>query len=194
MSTVEADAANLSHRGDEAAIAESSSRPKDFPASLGDAGVPPDGLWDHDAAYNQRYCFDHGETEYLLGTADRWMSPGDFRIPDAQTILEILLQRHDCNPAEFDPYLRRCHAECWGNLYDHVHSVINRREQDGGSWYLVKWKACWTPESNIDDRAWIAASLKANRNPQCRRSTRTEDGFAERKKKYDQIMVVVNLE
>ena len=36
-------------------------------------GLPLDGHWDHDAAYDHRYCFQHGEDEYLLGTPASWM-------------------------------------------------------------------------------------------------------------------------
>jgi len=62
-----------------------------FPPSPEDIGVPADELWDHEA-YDYRFCSDHGESEYLLGTADRWMYLSDFDIPDAEATLEAMLQ------------------------------------------------------------------------------------------------------
>lgn len=167
---------------------------KNFSASLEDVGVPTSQLWEHNAAYDRRFCFDHGETEYLLGTANRWMSSGDFDIPNAAALLEIGLQRHRDDPLDFEPHMRKSQAECCGSLWSHVHSVVDRYECDGASLYLVQWKACWTPESNIDDKVWVMASLKANQNPHKRRSMRLEDSFEERKKGYGKMMLVVNLE
>lgn len=157
-------------------------------------GLPPGGVWDHDAAYDRRFCFDHGETECLLGTADRWMFPSDFGIPDAEAALEARLQKHKDDPFEFEPHSRRCQAECWGTLYSHIHSVLDKGEDSGRVLYLVRWKACWTPASHVVDQDWIPASLEANKNRKCRRSTRLRSSFDDRKKKYEQMMVVVNLE
>ena len=28
---------------------------------LEDVGLPPDEIWDHDAAYDRRFCFNYGE-------------------------------------------------------------------------------------------------------------------------------------
>lgn len=167
---------------------------KNFPTSLEDIGLPPNQLWDHTAAYDRRFCFDHGETEYLIGTANRWMSPGDFDIADAAALLEIGLQRHKVDSLDFEPHLRKCQAKCCGSLWSHVYSVLDRCEYDGPSLYLVQWKVCWTPESNIDDKAWVMASLKANQNQHNRRSMRLEDSFEARKKGFDRMMLVVNLE
>ena len=50
------------------------------PAAPEVIGLPLDGHWDHDAAYDHRYCFQHGEDEYLLGTPASWMSPTDLRL------------------------------------------------------------------------------------------------------------------
>lgn len=59
--------------------------------------------------------------------------------------------------------------------------------------YPIQWKACWTPEGNIDDKTWIAASLKLNKNARCRRSTRLENCFEDRKKRFENTMLVINL-
>ncbi|KIW18211.1 hypothetical protein PV08_02499 [Exophiala spinifera] len=135
-------------------------------------GLSPDKVWDHNVAYDRRFCYNHGETEYLLGTADRWMSPRDFDIRDAEGALEAMLQKHKDNPSEFQPHSRRCQAECWGILFSHVHSVLDKRGDGDRHLFLVRWKACWTPESYIIDQDWIAASLEANKNPNCRRRPR----------------------
>jgi len=60
--------------------------------------------------------------------------------------------------------------------------------------YIWSSGVCWTPESNIDDKAWVVASLKANQNQHNRRSMRLEDSFEARKKGFDKMMSVVNLE
>ncbi|ETN44458.1 uncharacterized protein HMPREF1541_10639 [Cyphellophora europaea CBS 101466] len=167
---------------------------KNFPTSFEDFGLPPNQMWDHNATYDRRFCFGHGETEDLLGTANRWMSPGDFDIADAAALLEIGLRRHKDDSLDFKPHLRKCQAECFGSLWSHIYNVLDRCEHEGPSLYLVQWKVCWTPESNIDDKAWVVASLKANQNQHNRRSMRLEDSFEARKKGFDKMMSVVNLE
>ncbi|KAK5404405.1 hypothetical protein LTR06_009552 [Exophiala xenobiotica] len=168
-----------------------SSVQKSHPISPDDIGLPPSGFWDHDAAYEQRFCYEHGGFEYLLAPADRWMSPGDFDIPDAESALATLLED---NSSEFEPRTRRCQAECWGSLYSQVHSVVDRRVHGFETVYLVRWKACWTPESNIEDKSWIAPALKAHRDPNRRRSMRLVNSFEERMGKYEKVMVVVKLD
>jgi len=39
-----------------------------------------------------RFCFDHGQNEWLLGTPDRWMRPGDFKVSEAEAKLEAELR------------------------------------------------------------------------------------------------------
>ena len=133
-------------------------------------GPPPGGVWDHDAAYDRRFCFDHGETEYLSWTADRWMSSGEFDIADAKAALEAMLRKHKESSFEFKPHSRRCQAECWGILYSDIHSVLDKREDGDGVLYLVRWKACWTSESHVIDQDWIPTSPIANKNRHCQRS------------------------
>ncbi|KIX09297.1 uncharacterized protein Z518_00376 [Rhinocladiella mackenziei CBS 650.93] len=119
---------------------------------LEDVGLPPDGLWDHDAAYKRRFCFDHGEIEYLLGNADRWMFPGNFDVPNAAAALEAMVQQHGNSSSKFDPHSRRCQAECRGSLYFHVYSVLDKRESGTEALYLERWKTCLTPESHLVER------------------------------------------
>ncbi|KAK7889940.1 hypothetical protein LTR67_008404 [Exophiala xenobiotica] len=158
-----------------------------------DVGLPPDGLWDHYAAYGQRFCYDHGEYEYLLGTRDRWMRLSDFDTPKAEIQLEVLLQGHRDRPGSFDPHARQCQAECRGNLFSHVHTVAEKREQDGVTLYWIKWKTCWTPESGIDDKDWLPASMEVNRNPHCRRSPRQKDDL-KKKEYHKKVMLVKNVD
>ncbi|KAK5312645.1 hypothetical protein LTR93_011247, partial [Exophiala xenobiotica] len=63
-----------------------------------DVGLPPDGLWDDDAAYGQRFCYDHGEYEYLWGTRDRWMRLSDFDLTNIEIQLEGLLNSQQDRP------------------------------------------------------------------------------------------------
>lgn len=161
---------------------------------LEDVGSPSDGLWDVNRAYVQRFCYSHGESEYLLGTEDRWMSSTDFEIREAEVTLEAMLQEHKDHPSPFDPHTRRCQAECQGNLLSHVHRVIKSRKDNDVTLYHIEWKACWTPESMISDKTWIEESLKANKNVSCRRSARVEAGFEDRKRKFENAMLIINIE
>ncbi|KAK6363853.1 hypothetical protein LTS17_012759 [Exophiala oligosperma] len=157
-------------------------------------GLPFDGLWDHDAAYDRRYCYSHGEYEYLLDTKDRWMHPSDFVLANAVTGLKVkeldaeiklenlhnmaLVDLQDRMSA-FDPYARKCQATCRGDLLSHVYDVIEKREQDGVTLYRIKWRTCWTPGSKISDEAWLLGSLQANKDPRRRRSLRQRDDLKE---------------
>ena len=69
-----------------------------------DVGLPSDRVWDHDAAYDHRLCFEHGETEDLLGTANRWMPTGDFDILNSEAALNAMLQNHTKSPSKFEPH------------------------------------------------------------------------------------------
>jgi hypothetical protein len=50
-------------------------------------GTPIDNKWDLIAAHERRFCFDHGEDEWLLEYADRWMYPNDFSFGGAEVTL-----------------------------------------------------------------------------------------------------------
>ena len=158
-----------------------------------DFGLPSDGLWDQPNAYEYRWCYEHGEFEYLLRTADRWMSPVDFGNPNSEAFLESLLQNHKDSP-KFEPRDRKCQAECNTNLVKHVHSVIDRQCSLGQPLYLIQWKVCWTLRTNIEDISWVADCLKANSDSTRRRSARVEAGRPQMIKKYEAIMQVVDIE
>lgn len=162
--------------------------------NLEDVGTPSDGLWNVNAAYEQRFCYIHGESEYLLGTEDRWMSSTDFELRDADVTLKAMLHRRKDIPSAFDPHAQRCQAECEGSLLSHVHRVFESRKEDDLTLYYMEWKACWTPESMIGDKMWIGESLKANKNGSYRRSARVENGFENRKRNFESMMVVINIE
>ena len=156
-------------------------------------GLPLDGHWDHDAAYDHRYCFQHGEDEYLLGTPASWMSPTDFRLSAAGERLEVMLEHFIQSPSVFRPHSRRHQAECTSRLWSHVDSVIERTTGHGQVLYLIRWKACWTPRSCIDDIDWLAASLRENQNPRCQRSSRLERTAEVRTRKNEDVMRVIRL-
>lgn len=158
-----------------------------------DIGLPPDGLWDYDAAYEQRYCYIHGEFEYLLTTPDRWLSSNDLKMLAAEARLENLLQKDRIDPAIFDPYARRCQAECCSSIYSQIHSITDKREVSSVILYRARFKAFWTPGSDIEDKDRLEASLKTHQRWGCRRSARLAQTFGARKKIYEQVMMVVNL-
>ena len=183
------DAAMLSLAATEAIV-----RGEDMPLILEQVGLPLDGRWDHDAAYDKRYCFQHGEDEFLLGTPSRWMRPTDFKLPAVEDRLKSMFEQFSERPSAFNPHSRRHQAECTSRLWSHVESVIGRSTLDDQVLYLIRWKACWTPRSCIDDGDWLGASLRVNRNPQCQRSSRLGQTAEARRKTNDEIMRVVRLD
>jgi hypothetical protein len=63
-----------------------------------DVGVPEDGKWKLIAAHESRFCFQHGEDEWLLESENKWMDPGDFNIPRAEAVLDAKLQKYNSKP------------------------------------------------------------------------------------------------
>jgi hypothetical protein len=137
---------------------------KDLSINPKDVGLPADGLWDHDAAYEERFCSNHGEVEYLLSTPNRWMLPRDFDIAAAEDELNALFQKFHLRPSEFQPYSPRCQAECASTLWSQIESVVNRRPFGEETAYCARWKVCWTPRSCVDKIEWALESLEANTN------------------------------
>jgi hypothetical protein len=70
-----------------------------------DVDMPNDGKWDLIAAHEFRFCFQHGEDEWLLESDNNWMHASDFNIPGADAALEAKLQKYESNPWDLD----RCH-------------------------------------------------------------------------------------
>ncbi|OCT52736.1 hypothetical protein CLCR_10519 [Cladophialophora carrionii] len=150
-------------------------------------GIPRDGLWEHHEAYDRRFCYDHEQTEYLLGTANRWMSADE--VDDDKGVLETMLLKPGDESPTFNPHSRKCQADCRGSLLSQVHAVLNKRKRGDGVEYLVVWKACWTPEDHVDDPSWIPASLEANRDLRRHRwSTRNASSFEQRREKSEKMM------
>ena len=155
-------------------------------------GVPNEGKWDIVAAYEPRFCFQHGQTEWLLRCTDRWMRPSDFNFGEVQEKLENKLHKY-----EREPYTLKLdsHAECNNNLWSHLDTPIGRGKFQDDIIYLCRWKLCWTPEFMIDDKNWVQDSCKArDESIGRRRSSRIEETTADRTAKMKQMMVVVNLE
>jgi hypothetical protein len=166
-----------------------------LPVNAEDVGPPVDGIWDHDNVHDQRFCFDHGENEWLLGTPNRWMRPSDFKVAGAEAKLEAKLQDYNRKPWVFRARSRASHAECNGSLWSHIDVPIKKGKLGNENIYLMRWKACWTPESNIGDMQWVLASYAANnKRLDCRRSTRIGSTAPDRVAKNLAIMVVVGLE
>lgn len=163
--------------------------------TLESAGLPPDGLWDYDAVYGRRFCSTHGQTEYLLGTADTWIRPDDIDIPNAEFTLKARLEKWKKGLPMFDPFSRRCQAECQGTLYSHMYAVVDAREIENRTEYKLKWRTCFTPEGNIPDKAQVAALLeRSDRNRCCRRSKRLRNSSERMEEYYRKLMLVINVE
>ena len=70
---------------------------------LEDVGLPSDGARDHEAAYRHRFGFDHGQLEYLLGVADRWMYTEDLELCNAEEALGTMLQSAPRKTCQISP-------------------------------------------------------------------------------------------
>jgi hypothetical protein len=157
------------------AAATSSVTMEGFPEAADDVGLPADGIWDHDASYQERFCFNHSEPEWLLGIPNMWMRPRDFNISGAEAKLAAKLQEYNRNPWEFNAHSRLFQAECSHRLWSHMDVPIKKAKFEDEVVYLIGWKVCWTPESNNYDIQWVRASYKANNTSlECRRSARIE--------------------
>ncbi|KIW28868.1 hypothetical protein, variant [Cladophialophora immunda] len=182
----------------EEVVSDPVSLQESLPFSLEDAGLPHDEFWEITAAYDVRYCADHEEIEYLLGTVNRWISPDDFDVSKAESLLEEKLQKFKVQKTEgtlesFDPHLPRCQAGCSDTLYSHIYHVVDKHKHNGKVWYLGEWLACWTPESNIGDLSWIPESLAVNgKSQRYRCSARLKENLESRKKNYERMASVVN--
>ena len=108
--------------------------------------------------------------------------------------MDALLQKQKNSLSEFEPHSRHCQAECTGSLRSHIHSVIGKAKCGQENAFLVRWKACWTPESDIDKKNRIEASLQLHKNRECWRSDRLLTTADHRRKISEAIMLVVGLE
>ena len=160
-----------------------------------DVGLPNDGKWDLIAAHESRFCFQHEEDEWLLESKNKWMDPSDFNIPGAEAALEAKLQKYDSSPRDLNRYRLASKAECYGNLWSHIDTPIQRGNLGDKVIYLIRWKLCWTPQSHIGDVNWARSSFNTqNERIQRRRSARVEKTAPERAAKRESMMVVVKLE
>ena len=92
-----------------------------------------------------RFCFEHGEEEWLLENAERWMYPSDINVGRAEAKLEAMLQKYESRPSDLKPYHPASRAECIGGLWSHVEIPIQRGKIGDEVIYLIRWKLCWTP-------------------------------------------------
>ena len=162
--------------------------------NLDHVGVPQDGKWDHIAAHESRFCFQHMEEEWLLQSVDRWMLPSDFNFSRAETTLEAKLQKYESRRRN-EKIHHASRADCDDDLWSHVDTPIQRGEFDDRVVYLIRWKLCWTRQSDIDDMSWVRSSFQEqNERINRRRSTRVDDTTPKRMAKMKEMMVVVNIE
>jgi len=159
---------------------------------LEEVGLPTDGLWEHEAAYEKRFCYEHGENEYLIRPLAKWMRPSDFGIATAQDKLDVLFRKFWDQPSRFQPQSRQCQAECRSSLWSSIYRVVDKNRIGEEMAYLIQWKVCWIPGSNIDDGEWVVASLKAT-NQHRRHSARLSENEEERLKRMEEVMVVVRI-
>jgi hypothetical protein len=86
-------------------------------------------------------------------------------------------------------------AKCYGSLWSHIDTPLQRGKLGDTAIYLIRWKLCWIPESYIDDMDWVHSSFNVqNERIQRRRSARVEKTAAKRVAKRESMMVVVNLD
>jgi hypothetical protein len=165
-----------------------------LPLDEEDVGTPVDDIWDHEAVYQERFCYQHG-TEWLLGTLDRWMRPDDFKVRGVAAKLEARYQEYKSQPWGFQARSRASQAQCGGSLWTHVDVPINKAKLGDATIYLIRWKACWTPQTNFDDLEWVWESYQVhNLGLHSRCSDRLASTAPARAVKNKAIMAVVCLE
>ena len=123
-------------------------------------GVPADGAWDFVDAYEHRFCYDHGQNEWLLRAEDTWMLSDDFGVPGARGKLDGQVNRFQ-NPSHPQPSLSKKQAECDSTLWSQVDTATDIRESDGKALFKIRWKLHWIPESDIDNLEWVQTSYAA---------------------------------
>lgn len=161
-----------------------------------DVGIPKEARWDLvNTVYSARFCFDHGENEWLLLYADRWMRPSDFSVHEAKTKLETKLRQYQNEPWTPKLHLPTSRVECDRPLWSHLDTPTQRGKLGDEDIYLCRWKLCWTSEKDVDDKDWAQACLKTQyQRSGRRRSARVEKTAAHRVTKMEQMMRVIKLE
>jgi hypothetical protein len=156
-----------------------------------DIGIPKQGNWELIGACQDRFCFEHGQKEWLLHIADRWMRPSDFEVREAETKLKIKFQKYQRKPQTF----LKSRVDCDRTLWSHLDTPIQQGRYEDQKIYLCRWKFCWTPESDIDDKDWVQTSCRAqDQLTGRRRSARVRQTVAYGTPKFNQMMEVINLE
>jgi hypothetical protein len=160
-----------------------------------DVGIPNEGKWNLTNAYEFRFCFEHGQQEWLLQCADRWMRPSEFNVYEAKAKLEIKLWKYQREPWGLEPDLLDSRAECNRTLWSHLDTPMKRGKFGDEILYLCRRKFFGTPETNIDNKDWAEASRRArDQSIGQRRSARIKDTATYRTVKCEQMMRVINLE
>jgi hypothetical protein len=158
-----------------------------------DVGLPKDGEWSCIAAHESRFCFVHEEWEWLLQSDDRWMSPADFKVSDAETALAAKLQKYALCQGTEKRHRHPPQADCGGGIWSHVDTPIQEGEVGGNIVYLIRWKFCWTRESDIGDMGWVLSSFQEQNKRSNRRHSGRIQTTPEMTAKMKQMMRVYNI-
>jgi hypothetical protein len=153
-----------------------------------DVDIPTNKIWTWVAAHESRFCWEHGQDEWLLEFEDSLVCPGDFDVSEAEVKLEKMLQGYQQDKVTS----KRKPAECDSDLWSEVDTPVKYDEIRG---YLIRWKRRWTLESDIGDLEQVKASYtrqNAAINRRC--SDRVEKNSKAMMASRERTMVVVNLE
>jgi hypothetical protein len=91
------------------------------------------------------------------------------------------------------PHKQASRAECNHRLWSQVDTRVQQDNIRDKAIYLIRWKLCWTAQSNVDDLRWVHASQKAQ-NRERRGSERVKETTEATIAMREKMMVVVNLE
>jgi hypothetical protein len=162
---------------------------------LTNIGAPTDGTWEIFAAHEQRFCFEHGEVEWLIEYADRWMYPTNFEVDEAEAKLDAKFEQYQRGPEVLTPYRYASRAECNSSLWSQVETPTQRNTAEDTVAYRIRWKLFWTPQSSVDDLDFVQSSYKAqNERLGRRQSARVQDTAAASAAKREEMRIVVDLE
>jgi len=78
------------------------------------------------------------------------MFAADFNVGGADTALATMLQEYEGRQGIEEVHHGAPEADCHDDLGSHIDTPIQRGKFEGQDVYLIQWKLCWTPQSNID--------------------------------------------
>lgn len=108
------------------------------PQDSKDVGISSDGEWDLKTVHECKFCFEHGEEEWLLENAKRWMYPSDFNISGAEVTLEARLQKYESATSELKLFNQASGAGCNRSLWSQVDTPIQPSKIGDKVIYLIR--------------------------------------------------------